>query len=334
VGLVRQRRDSKPSVASLAVDPAVATVTVLICSWRRPAELCEALSGVLSQTRPADQILVVVRPDDTPSREVLARSPEGVREVLVERPGISAARNAGLAVATGDVVFYLDDDAVPHPNWIQATLRHYESDSTIGAVGGRDLLRHATDRFIGVGASVGVVNRYGRFIGLHHTGSGTAREVDFLKGANMSFRRQWFPDLRPESALRGDGIEYHEETSIALAIKHLGYKVIYDPQIKVDHNEGRRYGDQRSSPAGRALFDRARNRTYLCVKYMPAGRSSRYLAYSLLVGSRDIPGLFSAARRVVAGESPRRAFEALVRAAHGHLRGLVEVLIRPGRNPG
>ena len=297
------------------------TVSVLVASWRRAEQLREALGGIAAQTRAPDEVLAVVRPDDLPAREVIAQS-EGVREVLVHKPGIAAARVAGITAATGDVLMYLDDDAIPHPDWIARTLRHYESDATIGAVGGRDLLPYDTGKVIGVGASVGVVNRYGRYIGLHHVGSGPARDVDFLKGANMSFRRQWFPGLGPDPVLRGDGIEYHEETSISLAIKHAGYRIVYDPQILVDHNQAERIGDQRSSPAGLALFNRARNRTYLCLTYLPGSRAARYVAYSLLVGTRDRPGVGSAVRRLLSGDPPKRALRDFMTASHGHLRGL------------
>lgn len=316
-------RASAPTEATAPVR----SVTVLICSWRRPHQLEEPLEGVAGQTRASDQVLVVARVDDATTREVIAAYDSPVEEVLVHRPGIVAARVAGLERATGDVVLYLDDDAVPHPDWIERTVAHYDADGRIGAVGGKDLLTYETEKVVGVGDRVGVITAYGRFVGLHHLGSGAARDVDFLKGVNMSFRRKVFPDLRPDPSLRGDGIEYFEETSIALAIQHARYRVVYDPAIKVDHNEGRRFGDQRGLPSGLALLNRARNRTYLFTTYLPAHRAVRYLLYSVLVGSREIPGI-AITVRCLTQPGRTKAPARLATSLRGHLLGIVETRAR------
>src|SRR4051794_39851671 len=81
-----------------AGDPAlrVRTASVIICSWKRPAHLRRALAGVALQSRSPDEVLVCVRPDDSPTRAVLATTAHStVREILVDRPGVIAARNAG-----------------------------------------------------------------------------------------------------------------------------------------------------------------------------------------------------------------------------------------------
>src|SRR5690348_14458514 len=59
------------------------TVGVLICTYQRSERLRHALAGLRAQTLPADEVLVVVRPDDAPSREVVAGTTGlPLREVL------------------------------------------------------------------------------------------------------------------------------------------------------------------------------------------------------------------------------------------------------------
>jgi len=49
--------------------------------------------------------------------------------------GISAARNLGLAASTGDIVCFIDDDALAQPGWMLAIIDGYK-DETVGGVGG------------------------------------------------------------------------------------------------------------------------------------------------------------------------------------------------------
>ena len=162
--------------------------------------------GVRTQSRPFDEVLISVRPEDSASREVISTT-QGlpIREIFVNRPGAVAARNAAMDVATSDICAYLDDDAVPPPEWHEKLVRHYEADPRIGAVGGRDRIYHDGELEVGERAHVGTVRPYGRFIGLHHLGAGEARDVDLLKGVNMSIRLRYFHvcDLTNISAATG-----------------------------------------------------------------------------------------------------------------------------------
>ena len=108
--------------------------------------------------------------------------------VRVTTPGTVAARNAGLDVCTSDVLCIVDDDTEPQPEWLAVVLRRFVEDPALGGLGGRDRCFDGTafdDRQEEV---VGRIQWHGRMIGNHHLGYGAMREVDFLKGANMSFR--------------------------------------------------------------------------------------------------------------------------------------------------
>jgi cellulose synthase/poly-beta-1,6-N-acetylglucosamine synthase-like glycosyltransferase len=97
--------------------------------------------------------------------------------------------NAGLDAACGDIIAFTDDDAAPHTDWLERIEAHFLSDTNIGGVGGRDWVYHGTQLEEGEREVVGQVQWFGRVIGEHHLGVGEAREVDVLKGVNMSFRR-------------------------------------------------------------------------------------------------------------------------------------------------
>jgi glycosyltransferase involved in cell wall biosynthesis len=112
-------------------------LTAALCTRDRPEELRRALASLAIQDTPPDEILVVENaPRDGRVREMIERGFPGVRWVPEPVPGLDFARNRALAAATGDVVAFLDDDAVAGAGWAGA-LREPFADPQIGAVTGR-----------------------------------------------------------------------------------------------------------------------------------------------------------------------------------------------------
>lgn len=112
--------------------------SIIICTYsERRAELLDAtLDGVRAQLLPADEIVVVV--DHNPElAEALRRTvPDATVVESFEAKGLSGARNTGIKVATGDVLVFLDDDAVPRPEWLGELVAPL-ADPTVAGVGGR-----------------------------------------------------------------------------------------------------------------------------------------------------------------------------------------------------
>lgn len=104
---------------------AAPTVSVVVATNRGGPFLAEALASVTAQTLPAVELVVVDdgSPEPEALRTIVADVP-GAR--LVRRPpsGVSAARNAGVAGTTGDLVAFLDDDDRWHPERLR---RHVEA---------------------------------------------------------------------------------------------------------------------------------------------------------------------------------------------------------------
>ena len=191
-----------------------------------------------------------------------------LRTATVTVTGVVAAMNAGLDAATADIVAFTDDDAAPHPDWLARIETHYLADERVGGVGGRDWVYHGSDLEDGNSGTVGQVSWFGRVIGNHHIGAGEAREVDVLKGVNMSFRRAAIQGWHFDGRMKGTGAQVHFELAFSLKLKRAGWKLIYDPQVAVNHYPAKRFDeDQRHSFNQTAFANADNNETETLIEF-------------------------------------------------------------------
>jgi GT2 family glycosyltransferase len=279
------------------------SIGVLIASYRRPVPLVTCLESLAQQIHPPHEVIVVLRNDDSEARQAISNltTPFPLKIVFTNVPGTVAARNAGLDACTSDVLAILDDDTKPHPEWLKRVLARFQEDPTLGGLGGRDRCfdgRAFDDRQASV---VGRIQWYGRMIGNHHLGFGEIREVDFLKGANMSFRSEAFANLRFDPRLKGTGAQPREDTAFSIAVKASGWKLAYDPAAAVDHyaaqrEEARHYVDVQALTDERSFREFAYNDILSIWLAFKGVRKIAFITWTILVGTRVCPGFVQALR--------------------------------------
>lgn len=266
-------------------------ITTIIPTYRRPQDLKRCLEALQRQTRPSDEVFLVVRDTDLETREFLAVFPLGslpLRPIAVSIPGVVAAMNAGLEEASGEIIVFTDDDAAPHDDWLVRIEAYFLSDDRVGGVGGRDWVYHGTELESGAKKNVGRLQWFGRLIGNHHIGVGEPQEVDLLKGVNMSFRQSAITGLHFDERMRGSGAQVHFEVAFCLALKQAGWKLIYDPQIGVDHFRGQRFDeDKRDMFNDIAAINAIHNETLILLEYLSPLRRIVFLLWAVLIGTRD-----------------------------------------------
>ncbi|MBF2004727.1 MAG: glycosyltransferase family 2 protein [Chlorogloeopsis fritschii C42_A2020_084] len=271
-------------------------ISVIIPTYLRPKDLTRCLEALKQQTRPADEVLVVVRDSDNETWALFQESnfdPLPIKTVTVEVPGVVAALNAALDVATGDIITVTDDDAAPHTDWLKRIETYYLSDERLGGVGGRDwvywenkLLDHDDTE------TVGQVQWFGRVIGNHHRGVGKAREVDILKGVNMSYRRSAIAEIGFDERMWGTGAQVNFEMALCLTLKRKGWKLVYDPAIAVDHYPAKRFDeDKRDRLNEVALVNAVHNETLVLLENLPPVRRVVFMLWAVLVGTQESLGL-------------------------------------------
>jgi O-antigen biosynthesis protein len=201
-------------------------LSVIVVSWARPRALVRCLIA-LSQMRSSRFEVIVVADDD--GRAALSMLPFADRISVIYQivENISLARNLGIAAASGDVVAFIDDDAVPEPDWAETILAAF-ADDDLAAATGPVIGRNGISLQWGRMAS----DRLGRDRALDGTDASGPSETVKLHGTNMAFRRR-------NLALIG-GFDpifrfYLDETDLAMRMTGIGAKLAYLPAMRVHH---------------------------------------------------------------------------------------------------
>lgn len=270
------------------------SLCVMVPSYRRPDDLRRCLEALCGQRLAPVQVLVVARDEDKETQSVADAFAERLPLEIVKvcEPGVVQAMNAGMTAAKGEILAITDDDAAPHADWTERLMMYYESDPRIGSVGGRDWI-HTPDGTVIKGQKhiVGKIQWYGRVVGGHHLGEGSAREVDILKGVNISFRRLAIDGLQFDTGLRGQGAQVHWEICICLAVKNRGWKLIYDPAVAVDHYPAPRFDtDQRGRFDPEAVENAAFNLMWATQTQLTGGRRWMSRQWQIWVGDAAARG--------------------------------------------
>lgn len=193
-------------------------ISVVICAYteQRWDDVLAAVRSVQAQSLPAQEIVVVV---DHNAR-LYARLAAELDVRVVENqasPGLSGGKNTGVAVSTGAIVAFLDDDAVADPGWLRCLAAAYDDPDVIG-VGGLTLPAWDDERPQWFPAEFDWV------LGCTYVGR-LPGQVRNLLGGNASFRREAFEAAGgfPEHIGRHSGKTRPlgcEETEFCIRVQH------------------------------------------------------------------------------------------------------------------
>ncbi len=210
--------------------------SVVVCAFTedRWGDLSRAIASLHAQTeRPREIILVI---DHCPG--LLRRAGHGFPGVTVlanrHEQGLSGARNTGIAVASGDVVAFLDDDAAADPGWIAGLADAYADPQVLG-VGG--LVRPMWD----AGRPDWFPRELDWVVGCSYRGMpADGGPVRNFIGANMSFRRSALTEVGGFSAALGRVGSVPlgcEETELCLRVsqRYPDSVLLYEPAAAVGH---------------------------------------------------------------------------------------------------
>ena len=110
-------------------------ISVVINTYNRAASLPATLDGLTRQVGGDFEVVVVNGPSTDGTAELLEEWSDRVRVVDLPEVHLGRSRNAGIRAAAGDVVAFIDDDAVPEPDWVTGLAAAYDDARVVGAGG-------------------------------------------------------------------------------------------------------------------------------------------------------------------------------------------------------
>ncbi len=113
-------------------------VSVVVVTRNRALQLEHCLHSIWDQRRLPDEVVVVDNGSTDATKEIVSAftGPRAIAYVYEPTPGVSSARNTGMTAAKGDIVAFLDDDAMADKDWLFYVEQAFAKDNHIGIVGG------------------------------------------------------------------------------------------------------------------------------------------------------------------------------------------------------
>ena len=112
-------------------------VSVIICVYteERWNDILDAVESLRQQSIPVHEVIIVVDHNTDLLKRVRTHIPDVIAIENEETRGLSGARNSGIAIATGTLIAFLDDDAVAEPDWLELLVRCCEDPQVLGTGG-------------------------------------------------------------------------------------------------------------------------------------------------------------------------------------------------------
>jgi len=195
-------------------------VSVIVCCYtmERLKDIHEAVRSILAQTLKPYEVIVAVDHNEELLLRLKAELPSDVKIVLNRGAlGLSETRNVGIRTSSGEIVVFIDDDAVAEGDWLGNLTKHFH-DPRVVAVGGRAIplwpdrrrpswFPEELDWIVGC-----------TYKGLPVNGN----EIRNVPGCNMAFRREVFERVgfwSSEIGSVGQRLKGGEEAELCLRIK-------------------------------------------------------------------------------------------------------------------
>jgi glycosyltransferase involved in cell wall biosynthesis len=210
-------------------------VSLIVCTRNRAQKLATCLARIALIEAPFAWELIVVDNNSTDdTREVVQRfiatTAVQARYLFAAEPGNGAGRNAGIAVSSGSILVFTDDDCYVEPDYLVEVMRVF-SDPLIGFMSGRIMVFDPSDYPITINQSEHAI----------HVSQRGAVYCGLVQGANLAFRRQALVEAGLFDPNFGAGARYAgEDWELAIRVCMNGWAGGYFPGPVVQHHHGRK----------------------------------------------------------------------------------------------
>jgi GT2 family glycosyltransferase len=197
------------------------SISVVVCSYNGQRTIGDCLQGLRRLDYPNYEV-IVVNDGSKDQTEAIAKG-FGFRVITTENRGLSSARNTGMRAAKGEIVAYIDDDAIPDPHWLTYLAASYLRTNHMG-IGGPNLPPQDDGAIADC-----VANSPGGPIHVLLTDE----EAEHIPGCNMSFRKaalEAIGGFDERFRIAGDDVD------LCWRIQQQGWTIGFNPSAMVWHH--------------------------------------------------------------------------------------------------
>ena len=232
------------------------SVSIVIATAGRATSLDRTLCSLRQLRYPHFEVVVVLGPSPDDSAAIVARHANFVRHYTIDRLNLSAARNVGLAHSRGDIVAFIDDDAIPEPDWLDRLVAGY-GEPDVAQVGGfiRD------NRGYDYQSKYLVVDRFGDSQGFEELPADLDQNRYLgLTGTNFSARRDLLMQI---GGFDEEYAYFLDETDVTVRLIDQGWQSRVIPDAEIHH----KYEPSHLRTVSRvpkSMYATARSKAYFC----------------------------------------------------------------------
>jgi glycosyltransferase involved in cell wall biosynthesis len=212
-------------------------ISIVIPTYNRPDCLIRLLDSLLFQTVSKEIFEIIVvdnAPEEIPNQvKILCERPAysklDLQYIFHPDIGVSSARNRGVSAARAELIGFLDDDSLPHPDWVETLLRVFSETKA-------DILGGPTKPYYMVTKPPWIRDTY--FVTTQGEKACWLNGIRAVSGSNMAWRKRVISDLGGFSlsyGYIGNKKVYGDETELNQRARKAGYSTWYDPRLMVEH---------------------------------------------------------------------------------------------------
>ncbi|MDJ0735862.1 MAG: glycosyltransferase family 2 protein [Nostocaceae cyanobacterium] len=216
-------------------------ISAIICTHNRDNYLGAAIDSLLTQDFPGSfEVIVVDNGSSDRTRQVVEQrqSDPHLKYIYEPKIGLSVARNTGARVAGGDILAYLDDDAVASQHWLHILYSAYQENAKLAIAGGKVTLLWSESIQPPRWLSTGLAGN----LGAYDLGN-TVVYIDnpglTPRGLNYSIRSSFLEEIGgfdTHLGRVGKKLLSNEELRMTELALQQGWQVAYLPDALVAHN--------------------------------------------------------------------------------------------------
>jgi hypothetical protein len=252
-------------------------VSVVIVNWNGRKYIQQCLTGLGNQTFRSFTVIFVDNGSSDGSLEWVSKNYPQIRIIaLKENCGFAKANNIALDQITTQYVSLLNNDAVPHPQWLANLINVLKGDPEAGFAASKMLFYHAPDRIDRAGDAFTTTGA----AGLRGRGkpSEAFNEREYVFGACAGAALYRTEMLRDIGFFDEDFFILYEDVDLSFRAQLRGYRCIYVPNALVYHVGAGSIGED--SPT--SVYFTHRNLEWVYIKNMPAGLMKQTIMLHLI----------------------------------------------------